>query len=196
MPKGESHMVEHVAFTDHGIVRRPQPAAGKQAGPRELSPVFPSTDERDLALAYSVAAMSEPSVRRRALQMLEAAAGRDPADAAVLAQLAQFYDRLGREEQAASLWEQVLKLDANHVAAAVNVGIARVKRGDSASAIGLWERALLRNPAQTGVRTNLAVALAQSGRIAEAEATLVKALVYDPDSETARRLLSEIRARR
>jgi tetratricopeptide (TPR) repeat protein len=195
MPKGESHMVEHVAFTDHGIVRRPQ-AMARQAGPRVLSPVFPSTDERDLAIAYAVVAMSEPAVRRRALELLEAAAARDSADVALLAQLAQFYDRLGREEQATALWEQVLKLDANHAPAAVNLGISRVKRGDAAAAIALWERALLRNPAQTGVRTNLAVALAQSGKLAEAEAALVKALAYDPDSETANRLLAEIRARR
>lgn len=194
MPKGESHMVEHVAFTDHGIVRR---AAGapRERGARELTPFFPRADDRDMALAYSVVAMSEPSVRLRALQLLEAAAARDNEDVAVLAQLAQFRDRMGRADLAEPLYERVLALDPNHAAAAVNLGIYRVKRGDAAGAIALWERALRRNPAQTGVRTNLAVALAQSGKLAEAEAALLQALEYDPDAEAPRRLLGEIRGR-
>ncbi|MBL8227964.1 MAG: tetratricopeptide repeat protein [Bryobacterales bacterium] len=195
MPKGESHMVEHVAFTDHGIVRRPQTGL-RPAASRELSPFFSESDNRDLAMAYSVAAMTEPAVRRKALELLEAAVAKDATDVAVMAQLAQFYDRLGREEQAAALCEQILKLDPGHNAAAVNLGIYRVKRGDAAAAIALWKQALLRNPAQTGVRTNLAVALAQSGQLEAAEAELKIALDYDPSAEAAARLLAEIRTRR
>ncbi|MBS1827880.1 MAG: tetratricopeptide repeat protein [Acidobacteria bacterium] len=195
MPKGESHMVEHVAFTDHGIVRR-APGAMRERGARELTAFFPGAEERDLAMAYSVVAMTEPAVRLRALQLLEAAAARDKEDVAVLAQLAQFRDRMGRADLAEPLYERVLLLDPGHGAAAVNLGIYRVKRGDTAGAISLWERALRRNPAQTGVRTNLAVALAQSGKLAEAEAALLQALEYDPDAEAPRRLLGEIRGRR
>jgi len=195
MPKGASHMVEHVAFTDHGIVRRAGAAAAGRA-PRELTPFFAAVEERDLALGYAVAAMTEPAVRLRALQLLEAAMARDAGDTAVLAQLAQFRERMGRADLAEPLYRRILAVDSTHAAAAVNLGIALVKRGETAEAMRLWEQALRRNPAQTGVRTNLAVALAQSGKLTEAEAALVKALEYDPDTEAARRLLDEIRARR
>ncbi|MBL8179334.1 MAG: tetratricopeptide repeat protein [Bryobacterales bacterium] len=193
MPKGESHMVEHVAFTDHGIVRRAGVAAG--GGRRELSSFFAEVEERDFALGYAVAAMTEPAVRRRALELLEAAA-RDGNDVAVLAQLAQFRERMGRADLAEPLYRRILAVDTNHAAAAVNLGIAHVKRGEVVEAIALWERALRRNPAQTGVRMNLAVALGQAGKLAEAVAALEKALEYDPDAEAARRLLEEIRGRR
>lgn len=193
MPKGESRMVEHVAFTDHGIVRTPQ-AKASPAPNRRLSSFFPAVADRDTALAYAVVAQTEPSVRRSALTQLEAAAEADPTDTAVLAQLAQFYDRLGRQEQAAGLYERVWKLDPTHNAAAVNLGISKVKRGETAEAIALWQSALTRNPAQTGVRVNIAVAQYQAGKLAEAEASLLKALEYDPDSRQARTLLAEIRA--
>lgn len=195
MPKGESHMVEHVAFTDHGIVRKVQPSPATR-GARELISFFAASDDRDLALGYAVAAMTEPAVRRRALELLEAAAARDANDVAVLAQLAQFRERMGRADLAEPLYRRILAADANHSAAAVNLGIAHIKRGETAQAIALWQRALSRNPAQTGARTNLAVALAQSGNLADAEAALLKALEHDPDAEAPRRLLEEIRARR
>ncbi|MBL8222695.1 MAG: tetratricopeptide repeat protein [Bryobacterales bacterium] len=195
MPKGESHMVEHVAFTDHGIVRKVQPSPATR-GARELLSFFAASDDRDLALGYAVTAMTEPAVRRRALELLEAAAARDANDVAVLAQLAQFRERMGRADLAEPLYRRILAVDANHSAAAVNLGIAHIKRGETAQAIALWQRALSRNPAQTGARTNLAVALAQSGNLADAEAALLKALEHDPDAEAPRRLLEEIRARR
>jgi tetratricopeptide (TPR) repeat protein len=191
MPKRDSRAVEHIAFTDHGIVRR-KPAPVAPLGERRLISFWRNVDDRDLALGYAVVAAGEPAVRRQALQLLEAAAARDSADVAVLAQLAQFYDRLGREDQAMGLCERILALDPSHIAAAVNLGIYRVKRGASDEAIRLWKAALQRNPALTGARVNLAVAQFRSGQAAEAEASLRTALEYDPDSDTARRMLAEI----
>jgi tetratricopeptide (TPR) repeat protein len=193
MPKGASRTVEHLAFTDHGIVRR-KAAPRQPAGEKRLTPFWRDSDDRDLALAYAVAATTEPSVRRRALDMLEAAAKNDANDVAILSQLANFYDRLGRDEQARELCERVLSLDPTLLAAAVNLGTYRAKLGDSAGAIRLWTDALQRNPALTGVRVNLAVAHFRSGKPVEAEAELRKALEYDPDSPVARRLLAEVRA--
>jgi hypothetical protein len=195
MPESESRMVEHVAFTDHGIVRR-KPASVPLAGDRKLVSFWPGAGDRDLALGYAIVAMAEPAVRREALEKLEAAESHDPKDVPVLAQLAQFYDRLGREEQAAALCERILSLDPAHIAAAVNLGIYRIKQGAAGEAVRLWEGALERNPALTGARVNLAVARFRAGQTAEAEAQLVKALEYDPGSELARKLLSEVRAAR
>jgi tetratricopeptide (TPR) repeat protein len=195
MPQGGSHMVEHVAFTDHGIVRRAA-AATVPVAKRELSPFYSPVDERDLALGYAVVAMTEPAVRRRALELLEAAAARDASDTAILSQLAQFRERMGRPDLAEPLYRRILAADASHVAAAVNLAIILVKRGETAEAIALWREALRRNPALTGARTNLAVALAQTGDFPGAEKELLAALDYDPDAELPRRLLDEIRRRR
>jgi hypothetical protein len=193
MPASGARMVEHVAFTDHGIVRRKQ-APANAVGPRKLVPFWPGVDDRDLALGYAVAAMNEPAVRPTALKLLEAAAARDGSDVAILAQLSQFYDRMGRAAQAAALAERILKLDPAHLAAAVNLGSYRAQQGAMEEAVRLWLGALERNPALTGVRINVAVAQFRSGRRADAEASLQKALLYDPDSATARKLLAEIRA--
>ena len=86
-------------------------------------------DDRDLALGYAVVAPAEPSVRPRALELLERAAAKNPIDVPILAQLAQFYDRLDREEQAMAVCERLLRLDGSQTGAAVNLGIYRMKRG-------------------------------------------------------------------
>ena len=89
-----------------------------------------------------------------------------------------------------------MRLDATQVAVAVNLGTYYVQRGRAPEAMRLWTDALSRNPALTRVRFNLAVAQYQAGDPAAAEASALKALEYDPDQETARKLLSEIRASR
>ncbi len=196
MPAGKQKSVDHLAYTDHSIARRPGVI---HAAPTErlLTSFWKNPiDERDLALGYAVVAPTEPTVRPRALQLLEKAAAQAPNDVPILVQLAQFYDRLGREEAAMELCERILKLDAAQTGAAVNLGIYRMKRGRPAEAIALWEAALQRNPALTGARVNLAVAHYRAGNSAAAEAAILKALDYEPDLETAQRLLTEIRGLR
>lgn len=194
MPKSATRSSEHVAFTDHGIIRRKEPPRAR--GNRVLSSFWQNVSERDIALGYAVVAASEPGFRREALGRLESAEARDPNDVAVLAQLAQFYDRLGRENQAMALCDRIVKLDPTHISAAVNLGIYRIKRGMTEEAVRLWEGALQRNPALTGARLNLAVVQYRSGKLDLAEASLLKALEYDPDSDLPRKLLGEVRAAR
>lgn len=190
MPKGATRSVDHVAFTDHSIPRKPQPAPAP-AVKRALRPFLPApAGERETALGYAVAAMTEPAVRRQAYELLLKA----PRDVAVMAQLAQFHDRMGQEEQAMALCEQIVAIDPGHPAAAVNLGIYRIKRGQAAEAISLWESALKRNPSLTGARMNLAVALSRSGERDRAIAALRQALRFEPDFEPALRLLRELGA--
>ena len=82
------------------------------------------------------------------------------------------------------------------MAVAVNLGTYYIKRGRAREAMLLWTDALSRNPALTSVRMNLAVAQFQTEDPAAAEASVRKLLEYDPDQDTARQLLSEIRAAR
>ena len=187
MPKRGAVSSEHLAFTDHAIPRRP----GGGEVIKRLRPFWASSD-RDLALAYAVVAPGEPAVRQEAFDRLRAAAGSHPDDVPILSQLAQFYDRMGREDEAAALCERILKLDPMHGAAAVNLGIYRVKGGRQDEAIALWRGALARNPALTGARVNLGVALYRAGEREEAKKELREALRWDPDAAAPRRLLAEM----
>jgi tetratricopeptide (TPR) repeat protein len=197
MPKSATRTVEHVTFTDHSIPRRPRNIEPQRADARSLMSFWNApADERDLAMAYAAIAPTQPGVRPQALALLEKAASRDPNDIAVLSQLAQFYDRMGREDEAMALCERILQADPANTAAAINLAIYRIKRGRASEAISLWKSALTRNPALTGARVNLAVAQFRTGDSAAAEATLLEALKYDPDSEAARKLLGEIKAAR
>jgi tetratricopeptide (TPR) repeat protein len=197
MPRSQTADVEHVVFTDHAIPKRQVRSAPAGATGHSLQSFWKTeTDERDLALGYAAAASTDPSVRSEALQRLQKAASRGPQDLPVLSQLAQFYDRMGEEEKALALCEQIVRADPSNTAAAVNLAIYYIKRGRAKEAAGLWEKSLSRNPALTGARVNLAVAQYRSGDAAAAQASLLKALAYDPDLEVARKLLSEIQAAR
>jgi predicted CXXCH cytochrome family protein len=197
MPKGQVRDTEHAVFTDHTIPRRQRHATDAAGSERSLATFWKTAvEERDLGLAYATVAGSDSALRRRAFDLLRKAEARDPKDILVLAQLAQFYDQLGDEDSAMALSERVIRLDPEQVAVAVNLGTYYIKRGRAREAMRLWTDALSRNPGLTSVRMNLAVAQYQAGDAAAAEATVVKLLEYDPDQETARQLLSEIRAAR
>ncbi len=194
MPNRQTKSVDHLAYTDHSIARRPGTAqvSGSKQSLRSFwtGPV----NERDLALGYAVVAPTEITARPRALALLEKTAAAQPNDVAILVQLAQFYDRMGREEQALALCERIMKLDPEQTSTAVNLGIYRMKRGQAAEAIALWEGALRRSPGLTGARMNLAVAQYRAGNVAAAESALRTALAYEPDLGQARQMLDQIQA--
>ncbi len=191
MPRTTTQMGDHVAYTNHSIARRPAAPPAAPMGDTLLPFGTASYDERDLALAYAAA-----GVGQRAVALLETAAAQSPRDVAVLAQLAQLYDRAGQEDRAQLLYERVLRLDPVETAAAVNLGGYLMKKGRAAEAMALWESALRRNAGLIDVRLNLAVAHFRTGHREAAEAELKKALDWEPDHPTARRLLNEITAGR
>lgn len=197
MPKADMAGSEHAVYTDHSIPRRPGSSGQLAAGPHELIPFWQTVnDERDSALAHAVVAMTEPSVRQKAFQLLRAAEGRDPNDTAIAAQLAQFYDRMRQPERALPLLERVVSQDLANTAAAINLGTLYAQQNRLPEAVQTWESALAKNPALTAARMNLAVAQARMGRPEQALATLREALRFDPDNAAAQRLLAEISAGR
>jgi hypothetical protein len=197
MPKADVADSEHAVYTDHSIPRSWNSKPPSIGGERQLVPFWLTTnDSRDSALAHAVVAMTEPRVRRLALDLLQAAATRDPNDMAVAAQLGQFYDRTGQPDRALPLLERVAGGEPGNVAAAVNLGALYAQRDRLPAAMQIWENALQRNPALTGARINLAVAQARTGKRKEAVATLSLALTLDPDSTMARRMLAEMTAER
>lgn len=194
MPKGRSQEGEHVAFTDHSVPRRA--ARGSSAPKRELVPYWPgAATERDTAIAYAGAGVDHAELRGRALDLMEKAVPGAANDAALLAQLAQYYDALGQGERAQALYERALKIDPENVSAGANVAVYWAQRGRMAEAMAMWEKIAARHPGMSSVAVNLAVAQYGAGQAALAERTLERVLSFHPDLAVARKLLGEIRAR-
>lgn len=195
MPKSNTRTMEHVAFTDHSISRRAKTQSFSPVAEKILEPFWKvEMTDRDYAMGYATVAPAEASVRQRAFTLLQKSANEDPADAVILSQLAQFYDRMGQEEKAMELCRKVLQIDATNSAVAMNLGTYVAKRGNMAEAIALWKQALLGNPSLTGARLNLGIAQYRNGDVKDAEETLKTALSFAPDNEAARRMLTEIQA--
>lgn len=193
MPKrAPTRSIEHLAFTDHSIPRRPTPPTGLPSTGTLKEFWTGLSNPRDTAMAYAAAAVSSPHLRPSAYAQLQAAAPANPKDVPLLAQLAQFHERMGRQEPATTLYTQILTLDPTHPAAAINLGTALIRQGKSAEAIALWLRALANNPGLIGARLNLAVAQFQSGDRLAARKSLLQVLDYEPNHPTARQMLNQI----
>jgi tetratricopeptide (TPR) repeat protein len=187
MPKRPVRDVQHSAYTDH-FIRKPGAVAAATQG-RKLVPFGRvRAGDREFGLAY--AAM--PGFEKVALEYLERAPQND---AEVLVHLAYLYESGGKQSRAVSLYEKALKLDPAQVAAAANLGNARIKGGQAREAIRLWRYALERSPGLETVWLSLAVALSRSGDPTGAENSLLKLLELNPGNTVARRLLNELRSR-
>jgi hypothetical protein len=193
MPKrtGE-RSISHLAFTDHSIPRRVASPPPSKTIPALKEFWTGSATSRDTAMAYAVAAATEPGLQAAALDRLQAAAALSPTDVPLLAQLAQLLDRLGQEQPAAEIYSRILQLDPSHTAAAVNLGTWRIRNGNPKDAIALWLRALASDPSLIGARLNLAVAQFQSGDRAAARRSLLTVLDYEPEHPAARRMLAQL----
>jgi hypothetical protein len=188
MPKRPVRDVEHSAYTDHAI-RKPG-ASIAVSGLRELVPFGGvKVGEREYGMAYAAV----PGFEKRAVEYLQRA---PQDDAEVLANLAYLYESGGNQLRAAPLYEKALKLDPSQVAAAVNLGNARIKTGQTQDAIRLWRSALERSPGLETVRLSLALTLYRSGDSAGAEDGLLKVLALNPGNAIARKLLNDVRSGR
>jgi hypothetical protein len=184
MPKGRSREGEHVVYTDHTILRRPG-AHSETRGDRKLRSFWPApAAQRDLAIAYA-------SFGDGALPLLEKLQPSD--DAAVLVQIGQFYDALGKQQPAEAIYERVLRLEPSNAAAAANLAIYRARKGRSAEAIALWQDVFSRNPALASAGINLAVAQLDAGDREGAGRTLQRLLQFHPDLDVVRQLSSRLR---
>jgi Flp pilus assembly protein TadD len=186
MPRAPAASVQHAAFTDHSIPRTPHAPASLPAD-AILSP-FPGSaaTDRELGLAYATLAIEDNNRAwgMRAVKLLEPAT-----DPSAIDQLAQLYDRMGKEDAACEMYKRVVDADPTATGAAVNLGTCLAKQGKVEESVRLWKDALARNPGLESARFNLAVALYRMGRTAGARAVLDEALKLNPASKRARELL-------
>jgi tetratricopeptide (TPR) repeat protein len=188
--------VQHAAQTDHTIPRRPSSdAPARPSGEAELV-AFPGTSVagRELGLAYAQQAIeqNDRTLGLRALGLLESAIARRPDDLAVADQLAQLYDRAGKEPDACRLYTHVTEGPRPPAGALVNAGNCDAAAGRINDAILLWRRALEANPGEEAARSNLAIALARTGEIAAARTILQEGLDLNPASRRLRDILNTI----
>jgi tetratricopeptide (TPR) repeat protein len=196
MPSRDMATVQHAAQTDHTIPRRVGSAV--PAGTiREAELVaFPGTSvaERELALAYAQEALerNDSTLGMRALGLLETSLARHADDAPVADQLAQLYDRAGKQTEACHLYGQVAEGADAPVGALINAGNCEAAAGKIEDAIRLWRRALQANPGEEGARANLGVGLARTGKTEDARALIRAGLDLDPTSRRLRDILAVV----
>jgi hypothetical protein len=184
MPKASSREGEHVAYTDHTIVRR-RVAPSDWQTERTLRSFWPSRPEdRDLAIASA-------SLGRAALPLLQKLQSSN--DAPLLIQLGQSYDALGNGDLAESVYERALRIDPSNAAAGANLAIYRARKGRVAEAITLWRDVFSRNPALPGPGINLAIAQWEAGQRDSARETVQRLLQFHPDLEAVRNLRLRVR---
>ncbi len=203
MPRTPAVTVQHAAFTNHSILKRPRPdaTAGIPAGIPAESVLVPfhgfESTGRELGLAYATVAIRDDNRAwgMRAFELLRNANASAPDDVKVSSRLAQLYDRMGQEGQACELYARIVAADATQNAAAVNLGICLAKEGRLEESMRLWKSALERNPVLEPARLNLAVAQFRSGDSAAARASLAKGLKFNPASPKILQLLREMDTR-
>lgn len=196
MPASRVTDAEHVVYTDHSIPRRPGP---RGEPPPAGAPLVPfgggPADQRDLGLAYAIAAQRDHNSadQSRAFDLLRAAAPQAQSDSEVLLYLAELYSRSSDERSAIPLYELAMRVDPAQLTASVSLGGIRLEHGQTEEAIRLWRDALSKNPGLVLVRMNLAVALIRVGDVTSAQATLEKALEFSPTFSAAAKLLEQIK---
>lgn len=199
MPKSNVADAQHVVYTDHSIPRRPRAAPAASASPAATAGLVAfgetSASERDLAMAYAIAAPHEARgiYRARALTLLEKVERESPEDSEALAYLAELYRNGDKPDLAVPLYLRAIRLDPAQVTAPVGLGAIMMERGRYAEAIRLWQDALSKNAGLEMVRTNLALAQMKMGDTAGARASLQKAVELNPAFTPAIQLLRQMK---
>lgn len=195
MPKTAAESVQHAAFTDHSVPRRPRTGGSADVPKDATLRAFGGTaaTDRELGLAYADVALrsNNRAWGMRAFGLLQAEYKRNPEDVKTAAQLAQLYDRMGQESRACELYAGVVASTPNAIAPAINLGSCLAKQGRLEESMRLWAGVLERSPGQEGARLNLAVAQWQTGEKAKARATVAEALRWNPGSRRAREMLKQ-----
>jgi hypothetical protein len=196
MPRSGAENIPHVAWTDHRILKNPEPTkvAGNDAvviGGDTLVPVFsPDISPRDTALAYYKGLLEGNfALQQKAYEAFEAIKPTLPGDEDALVALGILSVERGDYKQAQELLQEVLKLDPRNLIALSNLGTLLAKSGNLQAAISLWGPAFERNQDVAGLAKNLAQVECIAGDPAAARTTLEKTLRYNPGLRDVRQML-------
>ena len=193
MPRTGAENIAHVAWTDHRILKAPEPAEKPSLGDT-LVPVFsPGATQRDVALAYYKSLLEgNVAVQQKAFERLEGIKPELSGDDAAQVALGIIVEGRGDLKQAQELFQNVLKRDPVNLIAISNLGTLLAKSGDLQAAISLWRPAFDRNEDVVGLAKNLARVQCAAGDSAGARATLQKTLQYSPGIRDIRQLMTQL----
>ena len=193
MPRTGAENIAHVAWTDHRILKAPEPAEKPSLGDT-LVPVFsPGATQRDVALAYYKSLLEgNVAVQQKAFERLEGVKPELSGDDAAQVALGIIVEGRGDLKQAQELFQNVLKRDPVNLIAISNLGTLLAKSGDLQAAISLWRPAFDRNEDVVGLAKNLARVQCAAGDSAGARATLQKTLQYSPGIRDIRQLMTQL----
>ena len=183
MPHNDAQNIPHVAWTDHRILRIPQPPGRQHSdATAQLVPIFsPGATHRDLGMAYYVALLNgNRAVEPSAWSVLHAVRDKLSLDPAALDALGELDAERGNDQDAEREFRAVLALQPDDVNALSNLGTLLAREGHLVDAIALLRQAWDRNRDLPGIAINLARVQCLAGDSAGEVRTLNSALHYNP----------------
>ncbi|MDE0110400.1 MAG: tetratricopeptide repeat protein [Bryobacterales bacterium] len=102
---------------------------------------------------------------------------------------------LGRADEARELYQQVIRQDADNIAAHLNLGLAYEQLGQGPLAEAMFRKVLDLQPDHVDAHLNLGLKLAASGRFEAALASITEALRIAPDNLRVRQGLAMVLTR-
>jgi tetratricopeptide (TPR) repeat protein len=188
MPREESN-INHVALTDHRILRAPKPSRDKPPvlSPTRLLPFgkdhFDASDPelaRDWAVATIDRARNQGSIRnevsRIAGPLLANAVQRHPEDLNARDSLAVALVWMGDLDGSLTVCEGTIARAPRREQALCDAGVTAQRLGFTDRSLAYWQRALAINPASSRYRFEVASLLAQRGEWEPAAAECRKVL--------------------
>lgn len=193
MPHNGAQNIPHVAWTDHRILRVPEPAPAPAdtVVKNKLVPIFsPGATDRDLGMAYYLALLegnrdAEPS----AWSLLQAQQQNLGQDKAALDALGILRLEHRDDTQAGTDFERVLRLDPKDLTALSNLGALLARQGKLTDAADTLRSAFDRNRDIAGLAMNLARVECMLGDASAVRQVLDSAMTYNPDVPQMRQLL-------
>jgi predicted CXXCH cytochrome family protein len=196
MRRSGAENIPHVAWTDHRILRVPEPVEIQPPSHPEESihPIFsPAATSRDLAMAdYKLLLDGDRQLEGRTFQQLVDLKPAINGDAEALDALGNLAAQRGDFHEAEQDFRRVLQLAPDDLTALSNLGIVLAKQGRTSDAIPLLRSAFDRNQDLPGLAMNLARVQCMTGDGASARKTLESALVFSPGLEDIERLLDQM----
>jgi predicted CXXCH cytochrome family protein len=198
MPHLGAQNIPHVAWTDHRILRRPEPddrASSAGAG-NQLVPIFsPGSTRRDLGMAWYKAVMEgNRGAEPEAWSILSDEPETIANDASALDALGNLSVERGNNQAAEAAFHRVLVLQPADLTALSNLGILLAKQGNLRESVSLLREAFDRNRDIAGLAMNLARVECRTGDAAAVRSTLQSALIFNPSILEMRQLLQKASA--
>ncbi len=180
MPPTSVANVQHAAYTDHRIRKRP--TMNPVATGNEIVPFGAGAGPREIALAKAQIGFErhDPALLSEALEILRPLEPSLGADAEALTVLGVLYASAGDEQKARDLYEASLKIDPSQAQTAVNLGAIYADEGRTAEAMALWNQAQQAQPGLDLAYLDKAKLLIAQGKPEEARRELDELLSLSP----------------